>query len=199
MSSSLTLTLMIPFNIDNYYKNLYAKVHQILSRSEARKISFDILSTPKTERHRTIVLSEQQFRMKIGEIWQEALGSYNEYNNLNSGHESGLDIISYKNKVAIELKNRTNTDNSSSKLANYDKLARFKRSNSEYTCIYATINDNTEQNTYKPRNVIKKIQHKNVEIEHHTGYPFLKFVLKNDTDNIINFLKKTINEYEKII
>ena len=199
MSSSLTLTLMVPFNINNYYKNLYTKVHHILSRSEARKISFDILSTPKTERHRTIVLSEQQFRMKFGEIWQEALGSYNEYTNLNSGHESGLDIISYRNKIVIELKNRTNTDNDSSRRANFDKLARFKRNNPEYTCIYATINDNTEQSTYKPRNVIKKIQHKNVEIEHHTGYPFLKFVLKDYTGNIINFLKKTINEYEKII
>lgn len=139
MSSSLTLTLMVPFNINNYYKNLYTKVHYILSRSEARKISFDILSTPKTERHRTIVLSEQQFRMKFGEIWQEALGSYNEYTNLNSGHESGLDIISYRNKIVIELKNRTNTDNDSSRRANFDKLARFKRNNPEYTCIYATI------------------------------------------------------------
>ena len=72
-----------------------------MSRSETRKISFDIMSTPKTERHRTIVLSEQQFRMKFGEIWQEALGSYNEYTNLNSGHESGLDIISYRNKIVI--------------------------------------------------------------------------------------------------
>jgi hypothetical protein len=63
--------------------------------------------------------------MKIGEIWQEVLGSYKDYLNLKTGHSSGLDILSHTNKVAIELKNRTNTDNSSSKKSNLDKLAIF--------------------------------------------------------------------------
>ena len=83
--------------------------------------------------------------MKIGEIWQEVLGNYEGYTNLKSGHESGLDIISHNKKIAIELKNRTNTDNSSSKKSNFDKLANFKKKNPEYTCIYANINSDTKK------------------------------------------------------
>lgn len=87
--------------------------------------------------------------MKIGEIWQEVLGNYKDFINLKIGHESGLDIISHKNKFIIELKNRTNTDNYSSKKANLDKLARFKKNNPEYKCIYGNINHNTENKTIK--------------------------------------------------
>jgi hypothetical protein len=77
--------------------------------------------------------------MKIGEIWQEVLGNYQGYTNLKVGHETGLDILSDSKKVIIELKNRTNTDNSSSKKSNLDKLAKFKKNNPEYTCIYERI------------------------------------------------------------
>jgi len=72
-------------------------------------------------------LKEKQRQMKIGEIWQEVLGNYNGCINLKIGHETGLDIISHTRKFAIELKNRTNTDNSSSKKSNLDKLAIFKK------------------------------------------------------------------------
>ena len=186
------------FNTKNYYKTLDKKIFQILSRPETKEISFDILNTPKTEKYQKIVLSGQQFKMKIGEIWQETLGNYNGYINLKSGHESGLDILSHENKIAIELKNRNTTDNSSSKVTNLKKLAQFKKNNPDYTCIYATINNNTEQGTYKPRYMIKMIQCDDVEIEHHNGYPFLKFILKDDTDDIITFLKETIDKYVKI-
>ena len=65
--------------------------------------------------------------MKVGEIWQEALGNYDEFINLKNGHESGLDIISHTKKTAIELKNRTNTDNASSKKSNLDKDNDYQR------------------------------------------------------------------------
>ena len=38
------------------------------------------------------------------------------------------------------VKNRTNTDNYSSKKSNFDKLSIFKKNNPDFTCIYATIN-----------------------------------------------------------
>jgi hypothetical protein len=131
--------------------------------------------------------------MKIGEIWQEVLGNYNGFINLKIGHHTGLDIISHSKKIAIELKNRTNTDNSSSKKSNLDKLSKFKKENPDYTCIYATINDNTEKKTLQGN--IKYILHNGVEIEHHTGYNFLKFILCENTNNIIHFVKNKINKY----
>lgn len=65
--------------------------------------------------------------MKIGEIWQEIIGQYDTFTNLGRGHHTGLDILSNKRKIIIELKNRTNTDNASAKKSNLDKLVSLKR------------------------------------------------------------------------
>ena len=105
--------------------------------------------------------------MKVGEIWQETIGNYDQFINLKNGHETGLDILSITRKLALELKNRTNTDNASSKKSNLDKLSKFKKENPEYTCIYATINANTEKKTLRGLN--KKITHNGVEIGHQVG------------------------------
>ena len=131
--------------------------------------------------------------MKIGEIWQEVLGNYSDCINLKKGHETGLDIMSRSKKFIMELKNRTNTDNSSSKKCNLDKLAKFKKDNPEYICIYANINDNTEEKTL--HGCVKKILHNDVEIVHMIGYELFKFILGNDTDLIIDFVKNIIDKY----
>jgi hypothetical protein len=130
--------------------------------------------------------------MKIGEIWQVVLGSYKGCINLNIGHETGLDIISHSRKFAIELKNRTNTDNASSKKSNFDKLVKFKKENPDYSCIYANINDDTEEKTMK--GAVKNITCSGVIIEHRIGYTFLKFVLGDDTDIILKFIKNMLND-----
>jgi len=112
---------------------------------------------------------------------------------LKKGHYTGLDIISHTKKFAIELKNRTNTDNSSSKKSNLDKLAKFKKDNPEYLCIYANINDDTEKKTLQGS--IKSIIHNGVEIKHYIGYEFLKFILGDNVAIIVEFVKNTIDKY----
>jgi hypothetical protein len=126
-------------------------------------------------------------QMKIGIIWQSAIGTYKEFTDLGQGHPSGLDILSSKRKIAIELKNRYNSDNASSRLSNYNKLAVFKKSNPEYTCIYAVINDN------KPDGKHNIISHNNVKIEYYSGDKLLEFIFGDDKQKIINELQKIIN------
>ena len=58
---------------------------------------------------------------------------------------------------------------------------------------YANINADTKTKTMKGS--IKKIIHNGVEIQHLIGYEFLKFILDNDTDFIINYVKDTIDKY----
>lgn len=103
--------------------------------------------------------------MKIGQIWQEVLGNYDTYEDLGVGHETGLDIVSHKKKIIVELKNRTNTDNASSKKANLDKLGKFKKMHPDYTCIYGNINDTTKSKTENGE--IKDILHNGVTIKHY--------------------------------
>jgi hypothetical protein len=185
--------MSLEFSLEKYLETLESIIQNILLRSSKNVLTYDILDTEKSQRNKLVALKEKQRQMKVGEIWEQVLGNYNGYINLNGRHDSGLDIISHTKKIAIELKNRTNTDNASSRKSNFDKLADFKKSNPEYTCIYANINANSEKATFKSK--VKKISHNDVEIEHHVGYGFLKFILRDDTDTIIEFTKNTINKY----
>lgn len=181
------------FCLDNYCKLLDKCIRDILLRHENDVLTYDILDTDKSKTIKLLVLKEKQRQMKVGEIWQEVLGNYKGCVNLKIGDKTGLDILSHTKKFAIELKNRTNTDNYSSKKSNFDKLARFKIANPDYICIYANINAETEKKTLKGS--ITKILHNDVEIEHQIGYIFLKFILGDDTNTIIDFVKNTINKY----
>jgi hypothetical protein len=181
------------FCLDKYCQLLDNSIRIILSRREKEVFTYDILDTEKSTKNKLMILKEKQRQMKVGEIWEVVLGNYKGYDNLKIGHETGLDILSHSKKVAIELKNRTNTDNYSSKKSNLDKLAKFKLANPDYVCIYANINAATEKKTLQGS--ITKILHNGVEIEHHIGYKFLKFVLGDDTDMILDFVKNTIDKY----
>ena len=181
------------FILSAYFELLDANIQKILLRPENDVLTYDILDTEKSKKNKLISLKEKQRQMKVGEIWQEVLGNYDGFVNLKIGHETGLDVLSHSKKVVIELKNRTNTDNASSKKSNFDKLARFKQNNPDYLCIYANINADTETKTLRGCN--KKIMHNDVEIEQHVGYEFLKFILGENTDTIINFVKTTIDKY----
>lgn len=132
-------------DLSKYLETLENIIKNILLRHENDILTYDILDTEKTKKNKLLILKEKQRQMKIGEIWQEVIGNYYEFINLKSGHETGLDLLSHTKKIAIELKNRTNTDNASSKKTNLDKLAKFKKNNPEYTCIYANINADTEK------------------------------------------------------
>jgi hypothetical protein len=179
--------------LNDYFELLDNSIKTILLRRENDTLTYDILDTEKSRKNKLLALKEKQRQMKVGEIWQEVIGNYNGFVNLKIGHETGLDILSHTKKIAIELKNRTNTDNASSKKSNIDKLVVFKKCHPEYKCIYANINDATEEKTMKGS--VKKILHNNVEIEHQIGYEFLTFIFGTNTNDIIDFVKNTIDKY----
>lgn len=187
------LTTPPDFSLEEYFKNVELIIKKILLRPEKYVLTYDVLDTEKSKKNKLIFLKEKQRQMKIGEIWQEVIGNYKDLINLGIGHETGLDILSNIRKLAIELKNRTNTDNASSKKSNLDKLSKFKKENPEYTCIYANINADTEKKTLQGSN--KKIMHDGVEIEHQVGYQFLTFIFGEKTKEIIEFVKNTIDKY----
>jgi len=181
------------FCLKTYFEIMETSIREILLRPENDVLTYDILDTEKSKRNKSIVLKEKQRQMKVGEIWQVVLGNYKDCVNLKQGHETGLDILCHTKKFIIELKNRTNTDNASSKKSNLDKLSKFKKENPDYVCIYANINADTEKKTLQGS--VKKILHDGVEIEHQIGYEFLKFILGNDTELIVEFVKNTIDKY----
>lgn len=183
----------ITFNIEQYFTKLGESVKGILQRPTKDLLAYDILDTEKSKVNKLIALKEKQRQMKIGEIWQNAIGNYKDCQDLKVGHVTGLDILSEKRKFIAELKNRTNTDNASSKKTNFDKLAKFKTEHPDYTCIYANINDDTEEKS--SQSTVKKFQHNGVELEHHIGDQFLTYIFGDDTNAVVEFLKTTIDKY----
>lgn len=164
-----------------------------MTRPTKNELTYDILDTVNSMKNKIIALKEKQRQMKIGELWQEIIGNYKSFVNLKVGHHTGLDIISYDRKIAIELKNRTNTDNHSSKKSNMDKLADFKKKNPDYTCIYATINADSESHTMKGS--LKKCIHNDVEILHYTGMKLLELIFTEHTLQILDFVRSTLDKY----
>jgi len=180
------------FVFEKYLEVIKNKIVTILSRSENDEFTYDILDTEKSKRNKLLALKEKQRQMKIGDILQEVLGNYDTFINLVIGHETGLDILSHKRKIAIELKNRTNTDNASSRKSNLDKLAKFKIEHPDYTCIYGNVNADTQKKTLD--GLIKIIMHNGVEIKQYVGMELLKLILGDNTNMIIEFIKKIIDE-----
>ena len=180
------------FDFDSYLQIIKDKNFTILSRTDNDEFTYDILDTEKTKRNKLLALKEKQRQMKIGNIWQEVLGNYDTFVDLGIGHETGLDIMSHKRKIAIELKNRTNTDNASSRKSNLDKLAKFKKEHPDYTCVYGNVNGDTEKKTLNGS--IKNIMHNDVEIKQYIGMELFKLILGDNTNVVIEFMKKMIDE-----
>ena len=179
--------------MNEYFSKMELIICKIFNRNEHFNFSYDILNTQKNNEIKLLILKEKHKQMKIGEIWEETIGNYYGFNKLKIGNDTGLDIISKSRKIIIELKNRTNTDNHSSRKANIQKLLKIKKENPDYTCIYGLINDKTEELTLKGTH--KKIIIDDIEIEIQTGYVFLKNIFGENLELILEFLKKTIDKY----
>lgn len=107
------------------------------------------------------------------------IGCVDGYTDLKIGHYSGIDIINDQKKLIFEIKNRFNTDNSSSKKANFDKLAKCKQFYPEYTPIYGII---------QPKDGIpvnNEIYHNGIIIKLLSGKPLFDLIFEDNADLII--------------
>lgn len=130
--------------------------------------------------------------MKIGLIWQSVLGTLPGVRDLGIGHNSSLDLKFTNNqgiKHIIELKNSYNTDNSSSRAMNIQKLAKYVEANKEYVAIYGIINGHDNGHD-------KIIVFKNIKIRMLTGTCFLKFIFQDlDYRETVSILSEEINAF----
>lgn len=128
-------------------------------------------------------------QMKTGLLWQMVIGSYDKNEDLKIGHQTGLDIINTTRKYVIELKNKHDTDNSSARKANFQKLAKFRKKHPDYECIYGTINDIDKMGKTKTVTVGKET------VTYMSGRVLLDYIFGKNTDIIVSMLKKKIQEH----
>ncbi len=179
------------FNINKYLKNIKSKIIKILKRPSKDSYIPDILDDEDDIKDKLISLKVKQKEMKRGEIWQMVIGEYQHFEDLGKKHKSGLDVISNHRKLIIELKNKYNTDNHSSRKTNLDKLAKFNRDNRSFQSIYGIINDKTTDGT------TKYIDHNNICIKYYSGNQLFTFIFGNNKDIIIEHIKKVIKDFNK--
>lgn len=175
------------FELDNYLTLINEKITLLLAHSKYNDdIGNDILLNNFIKFNTAqlkICKKIKQLQMNVGKIWQIAIGNYNNFIDLGEGDKTGLDVKSDKLKIIIEIKNRYNTDNSSAKKANFDKLANYKKANPDFDCIYAVINDKI----YEGKDEL--IIHDDMTIRYLSGLKLLEFIFGNDKDIILTNLE----------
>lgn len=162
---------------------------EILDKPEKSDITYDILDPFLENELQLNVLKVKQKQMKYGKIWESVIGEYKNFIRLKEGHEFGFDLMNNRRKIVIELKNRYNTDNSSSKSKKYDQLSTFKESNPDYKCVYGVINDKN------PEGRCVKINHNDQEILYISGDKLFTLIFGEDKDRVIRTVKKAVSDY----
>ena len=82
-----------------------------------------------------------------GDMWQEILGTAHGWEDLGIGHETGCDLKNEKDKKIIEVKNKYNTLNSSSRAAVIQKLQTCVKDG--YTCYIGIVNSRNQKSYNK--------------------------------------------------
>jgi hypothetical protein len=155
----------------------------------------DIVLESFIEKNKDVIRKSHMLKfiqMKIGQIWQEVIGSVDGITNLGVGDPSGLDIISnykFKTKFIMELKNSYKTDNASSRKENLNKLVKYTQSNPEYAPIYGIVNCNSKMNEGK--DTIQ--EHNTVKVRMLSGNKLLHFIFGDDYTMIVRVFKYEID------
>lgn len=179
-------------DINIFNEKIEGKIKHVLESKNAVNVISDILLNEYFSKHIREInnsLIIKQMQMKIGNIWQIAIGNYGDFRDLGVGHHTGLDVKNKNRKIIMEIKNRYNTDNASAKKSNLGKLAKYKKEHTDFECIYAIINDK------KPKGKCNIIEHNGVKLIYYSGLCLLNYIFGDDTNAVLNILHKIIGSY----
>lgn len=182
--------------VENYKYNIKRKIIEKILNIEDKYIYEETLFSPSNKNfinNLKIAYKVRKINMLEGEISQMIIGDFIGWENLKTGHESGLDCYNKDRKIILELKNKYNTCNSDSLKSVLNKLSFYKSINKNTRCILGIINPKKNNKILK-----KSIIYNNEEIEIIQGRELMSLVFTlNDKDysfNIIYYIKQIIND-----
>ena len=114
-------------------------INKILLKEIKPKLTNDIILTELFNKEILIANKLKIIQMRLGKIYEELAKLY-DWTKVEK-----IDLININKKYAIELKSSTQTDNSSSRERNYQKLLEFKEKFSDYKLFYLCINHSTKE------------------------------------------------------
>jgi hypothetical protein len=141
-----------------------------------------------------IAFKQRQKQMIEGNLSQIIIGNWFGWEDLRTGHCSGLDCLKKDMSIIMEVKNKYNTCNSGSEKALLDKLSKYKKENPKTRCIWAIVNPKPDC-----KNLHEKIIYNDVEIEKIKGKELFNLVFSigniNYSARIIDIIKNYISKY----
>ena len=155
-------------------------INKILLKEIKPKLTNDIILTELFKKEILIANKLKIIQMRLGKIYEE-LAKFNEWIKVEK-----IDLININKKYAIELKSSTQTDNSSSRKRNFDKLLEFKEKHSEYELFYLCINHITKE--------CQKIKLEN-GITFLTGKHALEFLYGENYEEVISTIRKCVKRF----
>jgi hypothetical protein len=175
--------------LEPYFSILRKGIPPLMKTKKKLSILDDILLNNFIEKNReafrmTHVIKRVQ--MTIGRVWQFVIGNYDTFRDLKTGDSTGLDVVSDDRKIIMEIKNRHNTDNTSSEKTNLSKLATFKKNRPDYECVYGVINDRSERGEHK------LFTHDGVQLEYYSGQCLFDHVFGVHRAEVISFVKDLV-------
>ena len=181
--------------VSDYLSKVPDRIIAILERPSSSEITMDIFSVEEERNMLRAALILKQLQMRHGEIWQMVIGTFPGFTDLHVGHESGLDILSKERKLAIELKNSFNTDNSSSRKSNFDKLAAYQRLNPDYTIIYGIVNERNGKSIKKT--ITHRYLNETVTIQYYSGKSLFSFLWEGRHQEVVDRVVEVVATYKK--
>ena len=181
----------------DYTKNILPLIHNLFQRKTKEYVYEPTLfgdNSKENIKMLEIAFKQKQKQMKEGELAQLFIGNWFGWENLGTGHSSGLDCRKKDMSVIMDVKNKWNTCNSGSQKALFDKLSKYKKKNPKTRCVWAIVNP-------KPgcKKLCEKIIYNGVEIEKIQGIELFKLVFNvgniNYSTQIINIVKNYISKY----
>jgi hypothetical protein len=161
-----------------------------LGKSDVVKKHMDMLCYDMNEeqlyKNEKIRIKDKQINNKIGEFHEYIISELDGWDNCKNSSDkyiksSGLDVYKKDKSVFIEIKNKYNTLNSSSKKETINKLKKIKDKYPDSLCVIGIINGSDT-----------KKQIKDSEIWTYSGKEFYKLVYNNEKyyDDVVNILSK---------
>lgn len=124
----------IPIKVFSNHLHKIYEVFEDKNKSESKEdifarecwASYNNITTEQVDEERKRVQKDRVFTMKLGDFHQSLMGSFTGWENYDKGHETGCDIGKVDGSCVVEIKNNTNTMNSSSQESVLNKLNKQK-------------------------------------------------------------------------
>jgi hypothetical protein len=179
--------------ISEYLNSVQDIVDKTLGRAHAAvPPAYDPLMTPGENEARAAYARSKTIQQRHGYVWQRSIGAYRGFEDLGEGHPSGLDIMNRERRIIMELKNATNTDNSSSRKTKLSLLADYKRDNPGWTAVYGCVFDHKNGGSWH-----KLVCHEGQSILALTGHALFSFLFGEDAGMVRNAVEDAVRSYKE--